>query len=264
MENGFLQRKDRMERPGFNGMRLAGSQPYFFPYIGYFQLIHAVDEFILYDHFQYIKGGWIERNRIAMPSGGSKELFIRVPLKKRSSNKWIRDLVIDNSVLWRQKLIKCLRHGYARSPFFDELFPFFEDLVMKEYDLLTDLNSDTIRAVARLLEIRTRIVCASREGLTVEDDLRTANDSCEIKTRRIFLLCRKEKADTFVNATGGQALYSKEEFREQGIRLLFLRTHKYTGSGETKKPVPLLSIVDMLFNCGVDGTKEMLDYYDLI
>lgn len=243
-------------------MKLAASQPYFFPYIGYFQLIKAVDKFILYDHLSYIRHGWIERNRIAMPD--SKELFIKVPLKKRSPNKLIREIEIDNSLPWQTKLLKQLRCNYMRKPFFSEIYPFVENLLTKEYDRLTDFNCDTIAAIASLLNIQTTIVCGGDDYLSVEDELKMKKHSCETKTQRIVLLCRKENADTYVNAIGGQLLYSKEEFEKQGIHLLFLRTDKYARCGSAECPTPYLSVIDVLFNYGVNGTKDLLGCYELL
>jgi hypothetical protein len=113
-------------------MKLAIMQPYFFPYLGYFQLISTVDKFILYEHVQYIKKGWINRNRIIELNKG--DIYIRVPIKKKETNPYICEAEIDNSTLWGKKIINLLFYNYKKSPFFEEIYPFFENIFNQHYD----------------------------------------------------------------------------------------------------------------------------------
>lgn len=239
-------------------MRLAISQSYFFPYIGYFQLIRAVDKFIIYDHVTYIKGGWIQRNRIADPN--ATDSFIIVPLKKRSPNKLICELPISYDSPWQRKIIKQLRQAYSKSPFFHELFPFFQNLLTRDFRSISELNHHTIKAVAQLLDIQTIITY----GQSIEEEVKGKRWPYATKTQRIFLACQQERADTYINAPGGQALYSKEEFKEQNIELFFIQPEKYIYTEGQKKPMPYLSIIDVLFNFGVEETKKLLTCYELI
>lgn len=240
-------------------MKLAIFQPYFFPYIGYFQLIRSVDKFILYDHLNFIERGWITRNRISAPGG--KEVYIQVPVEKKSSNRLINELTISDATPWQRKLLKQLRYTYGKYPFYHELFPFFEALLTREYTLLSELNCQTIKAVAGLLDIRTEITCGSSDYCrAIENELAAGEYTCEKKTQRILLICRKEKADTFVNAIGGQNLYSKPLFKAHGIDLFFLKTNE---SAE-KQSMPGLSIIEVLFHYGTEGTKRLLNGYELI
>jgi len=238
-------------------MKLAMNQSYFFPYIGYFQLIHAVDKFILYDHLTYIKGGWIQKNRISQPN--NTECFITIPLQKRSSNKYICELPISYAHPWQKKIINQLKNAYIKSPFFNEVFHFIEELIMKDFYLITDFNSYSIKVIAQLLDIQTTIV----QGVSIEKELNNATWPYETRTQRILLACQQEKADIFINAIGGKGLYSKEEFREQDVDLFFIQTEKQAQIGESIKPMPDLSIIDALFNYGINGTKELLTAYSL-
>ena len=234
------------------------NQSYFFPYIGYFQLIHAVDKFILYDHLTYIKGGWIQRNRIGQPNNTA--CFITIPLQKRSPHKLISELSISRAYDWQTKIITQLKNTYSRSSFFKETFPLIEDLIMKDFRYITDFNCYSIKAIAQLLDIQTTIV----QGASIEEELKNVSWPYQTKTQRILLACQQEKADTFVNAIGGKTLYSKEEFQEQGINLFFIQTEKQIQVGEWVKPMPDLSIIDVLFHYGINGTKDLLRAYQLI
>jgi len=241
-------------------MKLALSQSYFFPYIGYFQLINAVDKFILYDWVNYIKRGWIDRNRvIILPSG---ETYIKIPVKKRSSNKLIKDLAICNEYPWKEKIVKQLKYNYARYPFYKDIFPFFEYLLnTTNSQRLTDFNFKTITAIARLLEIKTSITIAGDKYSALENDLKTKQESYDIKTRRIIAICKQENAETYINAIGGQSLYSKEIFQKEGINLFFIRKQVYQ---EKTNKIPDLSIMDVLFRFGIKETKKLLNCFDLI
>ena len=108
-------------------MKLAIMQPYFLPYIGYFQAIHAVDKYILYDNLTFIKDAWMNRNRL-MLSNGAITTF-SVPIIAKSSNTMIADIRIDNSQKWAEKLLKTIFLNYKKAPFFDEIFPIFEKLL---------------------------------------------------------------------------------------------------------------------------------------
>jgi hypothetical protein len=108
-------------------MKLAGNQSYFFPYVGYFQLINAVDKFILYDNLNFIDRGWVNRNRILIKNSGAS--MITVPLLNSSSNRKILDIEISDKqgdAKWREKLCKTLYVNYRHSPMFDEVFPLIE------------------------------------------------------------------------------------------------------------------------------------------
>ncbi|MDH6306110.1 hypothetical protein M2459_002746 [Parabacteroides sp. PF5-5] len=243
-------------------MKLAMSQPYFFPYIGYFQLIHAADRFILYDNLLYNKRGWVQRNRIY--TAGKGEDYIIVPLKSRSYSKYINELAIDYSNPWKEKLLKKLRHSYKKAAYYEEIYPFIASLLAEDYLLLSQLNNRTIRATANLLGIQTTIISNSQAYETIEEELKNRECSYEAKTQRILLACQKEKADTYINAIGGLALYSKDIFRANGIDLRFVQTAVYTYRQQATDFIPHLSIIDVLFNCGTEKTKELLTHYTLI
>lgn len=240
-------------------MRLAISQSYFFPYIGYFQLINAADKFILNDWLSYIKKGWIDRNRIAVSA--TEERYIKMHVEKRSSNKRIKDLMICYDHSWQDKIIRQLKNNYSRFPYFKDLYPFFVDLLKTDCQQVSLFNFKTITAIANLLDIKTCIISAGDKFLDLENDLKIKQWPYDTKTQRIISICQHENADTYINAIGGQKLYPQKIFQEQGIKLLFLKKRDFLN--DTKK-ISNLSIIDILLRHGIEETKKMLNYYDLI
>ena len=257
-------------------MKIGIFQPYFFPYIGYFQLIHAVDRFILYPEIQYICQGWINRNRIVQKNGCIQ--YILVPVHS-GSHLCIKDVHIDNTSLrWRQRLIKSIRNFYGKAAYFKEIYPLLEEvLTQQDYLTISDLNVATIRSVANFLEMETEIVCANTEryqGLEEKlvrlqtngyDELpQYAEKQVSRMLVRIFEICRMEGADTFINSIGGTALYKNDVFAHHGVNLNFLQTHDIQYKQQCEEFIPNLSIIDVLMHNGKEKTKELLTHYTLI
>ena len=253
-------------------MKLAIMQPYFMPYIGYFQAIKAVDKYILYSNLTFIKDGWMNRNRLQLRNGQVQ--IISVPLKHKSSNTMIYDIEVDNSQPWQKKLLKTIFLNYKPATYFDEIYPFLEDLLTKQYNTLSELNAETIRAIAKYLDISTEIESDNTRFLDMEQLLDVVEDDYSVmpflkthpvrKVARVLEMCRREDCHDFVNAIGGQALYSKEEFKLYGIDLHFVQTHEFTYPQLAPGFEPNLSIIDVLMHNGKEGTKKLLNEYTLI
>ena len=254
-------------------MRLAVMQPYFMPYIGYFQAIGAVDKYILYGNLPFIKKQWMNRNRIRLCNG---EVYpIIVPLKHKSSKTLIHDVVVDNSQPWERSLLKTLLMNYKRAYGFNEVFPFIESLLSIRYETLMELNVETIRSISRYLDIQTEIDSDNRRFDDLEEVLKSIeSDYSNLpylwttkpvkKTARVIEICRREHSCHYINAIGGQALYDKNEFLSYGIRLDFIRTNEITYPQYSYPFEPNLSIIDVLMHNGKEGTKELLKEYTLI
>ena len=256
-------------------MKLAIMQPYFMPYIGYFQAINAVDKYILYSNLNFIKEAWMNRNRLLMRDGSI--VLTTVPLKSKSSYSMIYDVEIDNSKPWKEKFLKTVRMCYGRKPYFDEVMKLLEEMLSPEYRLLMDLNAGTIIAISQYLDITTEIDSDNSRFLEMENQIANIEDDYStipylMKTRpirkvaRVIEMCRREGCEEFYNAIGGQELYSKEEFLQYGIHLNFVSTNSIEYRQDTKKGdfIPNLSIIDVLMNNGKDGTKGLLQEYTLV
>lgn len=226
-------------------------QPYFFPYIGYFQLIAAVDLFIVHDRVKYTKKGWINRNRILQ---FGKEVTISLPLKNASDALDIVDRQISPDFN-RDKLLNRIGEAYRKAPCFDDVFALLQRIVHHEDPNLSGFLQNSLAETCGYLGIGTRMTPSSQ--LAIDESLAGQD--------KLLALCRQAGANTYVNAIGGMELYSPEAFRSAGIELRFLQSRPFEYSQFGGSFVPSLSIVDaMMFN-PVDALHRCLTTnYDLI
>lgn len=249
-------------------------QPYFFPYIGYFQTIDAVDKYILYSKLNYITEGWIHRNRILKVN--EKPFYIYVNIKQKSSFKKICDIKFDNNKKWRKRILNSVYMNYKKRPYFQEIYPLVEYIINYDTEYLYKLNEFGIIEVSNYLSINTEIVNGNETYVNLEEKLLKVdlNDYSEFsflegrkpikKVLRVIEICRHEGAGVFVNAIGGRALYDKCEFDSYGIDLKFVRTGDFTYPQNSSEYFPNLSIIDVLMNCGQEKTRMLLNKYNLI
>ena len=226
-------------------------QPYFFPYIGYWQLIHAVDRFVVYDDVNYIKGGWINRNRLLI---NGEPAYVTIPLLQASSNKRICEIVLEPSHNWRKKFLKAVEMTYRRSPYFSEVFPIIEKVTWFESINLSDYLAYQLQTLAVFMGIRTEFVVSSR---LYENSYLSGQD-------RVLEICKLEVADTYINPQGGRALYDAAAFRSAGIDLRFISMNSLRYKQRAAEFIPFLSIVDALMEIGPIEIKHHLDAYEFI
>lgn len=232
-------------------MRLAIMQPYFMPYIGYFQLIAAVDQFIVYDNIKYTKKGWINRNR--MLQNGNDVMF-SLPLKGGSDSLDVceRELAADFN---RDKLLNQFRGAYRRAPYFEQTFPLVERIVRHEDSNLFRFLHHSIVETCGHLGITTKIRISSE--IDIDHSLKSQD--------KVLALCKAAGANTYVNSIGGMELYSKEAFRAQGIELMFIRSKPFEYAQLGNEFVPWLSIIDvMMFNPIETVRTGITNNYELI
>lgn len=256
-------------------MRLAAMQPYFFPYIGYFQLINAADRFILYSDIDYIRHGWINRNRIKQK--GYSFIYITVPVHMKRQIR-IKDVYIDETTpRWHYKIIQSIRLNYRQSPYFDEIFPLIEQgLSGGSPCSIAVLNETSIRIIADYLDIRTEIFSDIGRYPGLENTLSRMDtdgykDLSRYKEKQVARIqvrplefCRLEGADTYINPIGGTKLYDKKLFLHYGVNLQFVQTDAIQYPQKEKPFIPNLSIIDVLMQNGKEKTKELLSCYTLI
>lgn len=216
-------------------MRLAIMQPYFMPYIGYFQLIAAVDTFIVYDNIKYTKKGWINRNRMLQ---NGKDVMFSLPLKSDSDSLDVceRELAADFN---RDKLLNQIKSAYRRAPCFAQTFPLVEQIVRYEEANLFRFLHHSIVKTCEHLGITTETSISS--GIAIDHSLKGQD--------KVIALCEAVGASTYINTIGGMDMYSKETFREQGIELKFIKSRPFDYEQLGSEFVPWLSIIDvMMFN----------------
>lgn len=231
-------------------MKLAVMQPYFFPYLGYFQLINASDAFVFLDDVSYITGGWINRNRILI-HGNAK--YITIPCRKASQNKLILEIEHNLNDKNRDKLLKKVYQAYKVAPFFEEIFPIFEEVLYSDLNSISALARMSIQKVVQYLEIE-RIFKVSSE--TFDNQLLKAD-------QRILDICEVVNATTYINMEGGSNLYSKQQFRKHGIDLQFLRPTLPEYEQFGYEFIEGLSILDVLMFNSADETRKMINQYSL-
>lgn len=225
-------------------------QPYFLPYVGYWQLLAAVDCFVVYDNIQYTKKGWINRNRFLL--NGASALFT-VPLRKGSHLLHVADRSIADD-FDPATLLDALAAAYRKAPFFSAVFPIVESVVAAAPRNLFEYLHHGLAVVADALEIRTPIVVSS----TVPIDHRLSAE------RKVLALCESLGATRYINSIGGQALYSASAFAERGVELRFIQSRPLTYVQYGHPFVPGLSIVDVMMFNARETVRGMLGAYDLI
>lgn len=231
--------------------KIAIMQPYLFPYIGYFQLINAVDKFIIFDDVNYIKKGWINRNRVLV--NNKPNLFI-VPLKKLSQKKLIKDIEISKNCDWKSKFLKTIAHSYKKAPYFKETFEITENVILSDENKISKLILKSLYIIKKYLNIETIIIESS-----------SIYNNCELKNQeRIIDICKMENSDNYINPIGGIDLYSKEIFKDNNIKLSFIKPKDIYYKQFNNNFVNSLSIIDVLMFNSKDQTKKYLNEYELI
>jgi len=229
-------------------MKLGIMQPYFLPYIGYFQTIKAVDKYVIYDDVNYIKGGWINRNNILI--NHEKKMFT-VILKGASPNKLINEVEVGDDF---RKFSKTIQSNYSKSPYFNDVFPLLEDIITFEDRCLSVFLANSIKKILLYLNVDTEILISSQ-----------LSKDCSLKGKdKVINICQNLNANEYYNAIGGQELYDKEEFASQGIKLNFLKTEIVPYDQQGSEFVPYLSILDILMFNSVEDINFMLDSFELI
>lgn len=232
-------------------MKVAIMQPYFFPYIGYFQLINAVDHFVFYDDVNFIKNGWINRNRILI---NNEPKYITIPCQKASPFKLINEIEPSLSNKERGKLLKSLKQAYAKAPFQSQVFPLFEEVISTDYSSIAELSISSIKRVSQYLDVNCCWHISSEEF---------PNKGIQ-RTERIIDITRKLNGTQYINPIGGIKLYSKEDFTEYNLKLSFLYSDKIIYSQGAKETFePWLSILDVIMFNSPSETRTMLEQYSL-
>ncbi len=235
-------------------MKLALMQPYFFPYIGYIQLIHAVDTFIVYDTVTYIKNGWIKRNRYLL---NNSVKYFSLSIKGASSHKLIIDTDIANEDDFhsKEKISKTIKMAYSKAPYFDLVFPLLDRLIRDEEQNIANYNTHILCKLCAYLGINTKILQGSKvlpaSGLTGQD--------------RVIEICKIFNADHYINPIGGVDLYESALFNQQGITLSFLQTSDKINYHQWNDTfTPNLSIIDVLMFNSKSEVLSLLEAYSLI
>jgi hypothetical protein len=230
---------------------IAIMQPYFLPYIGYFQLLAAVDKFIVLDDVNYINRGWVNRNRLLL--NGATHTFT-VPLRGASQNRLICDIELVSEQNWRDKLMRTFQQAYGQAPCYATISALLERLVNYTSARLDEFLLNSLREIVHYLSLEVKIVSTSR----------VYNNAYLKGQERILDICRQERADIYINPIGGVDLYDRARFLEEDIKLYFLRSRPVSYSQGKGEHVPWLSILDVLMFNEPPAVRKLLAEMDLL
>ena len=220
-------------------------QPYFFPYIGYFQLLASVDTFVFYDDVNFIKNGWINRNRMLL---AGEVRYITVPLQGASSFSKINQIAIQPGSLWREKMIESVRHAYSKAPNFSDINELLSEVLFAEESDISSLAKSSVIAISNYLELNRRFVMSS-----------AGYNNAELNGEvRVCDICLKEKASEYFNLPSGRTLYDEDVFSSKGIQLRFIHPNLRAYPQFSEEFHPALSILDVLMFNEKDLVREML------
>ena len=230
-------------------------QPYLFPYIGYFQLINAADKFVVYDDVNFIKQGWINRNRILVQG---QPLLFTVPLLNQSSFLKINEIYINQKLysLWKSKFLITLEQSYKKAPFFKETYELAASVLDTDVTnkSIAVLSLDSIQKVCKYIGIETQFVTSS--SIYGNDNLKAKN--------RVLDICFKENSANYINVIGGLELYDKDVFKANGVKLDFIKSLPIEYIQFKNEFIPWLSIIDVMMFNSAEEIKGMLDQYELV
>lgn len=233
-------------------MKVGIMQPYFLPYIGYFQLMNAVDAFVVYDNIQFTKKGWIRHNRMLM---NGKDAKFSIPIKKDSDYLDVVDRQLaDNYLEDAQKTLRKIQASYRKAPCFDEVMPLVEQCFLCEKQNLFEFIYHSLHLIKEYLGIDTQFAISS--AIDIDHQLKSQD--------KVLAICRQMGADMYINPIGGLKLYRHSDFEKEGVELNFLQTNSFEYRQFNHPFVPYLSIIDLLFFNPKDKYNRILDEFTLI
>jgi hypothetical protein len=230
-------------------MKLAIMQPYFMPYLGYFALISHVDQFILFDTPQYIRHGWIERNRVLKLNG--EPMYIKIPLLKHHQNTAIYNISINNAIDWKSKIFAQLGHYKKTAPYYKNVIELLETIFEDEYTSIVDINYISLKILCKYLDIKTPIYIWSEMNLEIEPV--TAPDEWALNISKVL------KATSYFNPPGGRSFFDNDKYDKAGIELKFLEMEAESYKQFGQDFVSYLSVIDVMMFCDKDEIKQMIN-----
>lgn len=232
-------------------MKIGVMQPYFVPYIGYWQLINAVDKYVIFDDVNFIKRGWINRNRILV---AGEPHYLNISMLGMSQNKLINQIEINQDQALLEKNLRTIQWEYKKAPFYNTIYPLIEKIFKCKKKNVVDYIMNSLFVICDYLEMNTDFVISS--SLEKNNQLKGQE--------KIIEICEILGASEYYNAIGGQDLYSFSAFDSKNIKLLFLKTNKIEYHQFENKFQPNLSIIDVLMFNSKEQVKKFLDEYTLV
>jgi hypothetical protein len=229
-------------------MKLGIMQPYFMPYLGYWQLMAAVDTYVVYDDVNYIKGGWVARNNILL--NGQKHMFT-ITLNGASPNKLFNEITIKDDF---KKFSRLIESAYRKAPYYYDVVTLLDKIYNYKDKSLGAFMLNSFQVILDYLGIKTKLILSS--SLNKDNNLRGKD--------KVKSICRLLDADAYYNAIGGQELYEKDDFKHSGIELFFLKSNLSQYTQFSNEFVSGLSMIDILMFNSPNEINNMLNEYQLV
>jgi len=234
-------------------MKLAIMQPKFFPYLGHFQLVACADKYVFLDDVNFQRDSWFHRNKILI--NGEMQYF-GVKLNKASQNKKLNEIELVNDGKWRDKLMATIRLSYKNAPYFQDIFPIVENIILDpNITLLSEVAERSVRDVSDYLAIQTDFLRASQD-----------DSNQHLKSQdRIMAICNGLGANEYYNLPGGRKLYAVEDFQANNIDLYFIEPHNITyPQFDNLQGNQWYSIVDILMFNAKEEVQRLLQEYSVV
>ena len=234
-------------------MKLGIMQPYFFPYVGYFSLIKNTDKWIVFDEVQFIRHGWIERNRILKPVEGWQ--YISVPLKKHHRDTKIKDIEIRRDEDWKNKLFRQIEH-YKKAPHYARTVELISESLSIETNSIVELNLRILKTICRYLSITFESEVFSEMNLKIEPVKHAGEWALNIG--------KSLKAAEYINPIGGKEIFDSRQFADAGINLVFSKNNQPPYNQQRNQFEVGLSIIDVMMFNDVEQINAMIDNVEYI
>jgi hypothetical protein len=232
-------------------MKVAIMQPYVFPYIGYFQLIEAVDTFVFLDDVNYIKKGWINRNRILV---NNTESMFTIPVKKASQNKLINEIEVMLDSNWINQFYKTLEQNYSKAPNFNNTFSLIQSIFDSKFNTISDLAINSVKQICLSLGME--------KNFQISSELYNETKGQE-KSDRLINIAKQCKCNHYINPEGGKTLYHKDYFQLNGVALSFIENELLPYKQFNDSFVGGLSIIDVFMFNTKENVIDLLTQYKL-
>lgn len=217
-------------------MKMAIMQPYFCPYIGYFQLVNLVDTFVFYDDVQYIKRGYINRNSL------KNNFKFTIPVSKASRKSKINEVMIDRNNNFFDKFATSLERLYSKSPNYRDVMDVLDNIFNKNHRTISELAVDSVKTFSKFIGISTSFKKSSEMEYEKTSD----------RSLNLINICKSQNCDKYINPIGGTKLYDKGFFSERGVELKFINTQAS------------LSIIDVCMFNDMHSVRQALNGVQLI
>lgn len=226
-------------------MRLGIMQPYFMPYIGYFQLMAAVDKYVIFDDVNYIKRGWSARNNIIV--NGQKHLF-NITVEGGSQNNLYTQVTISDDFF---KFRKTLEMSYKKAPYYNDTMEVLEKVFSFKDRRFNHFIRNSFVQLFDYLGITTEFILSS--DLANNKELKGKN--------KILDICELLGASDYYNAIGGRELYDYQEFGDRGVRLSFVKPILEPYPQLSTAFIPALSMIDVLMMNSREKVLSLLNKF---